>query len=203
MFIKFFEKFGIFFFIISILIISQHRWARMFHYDDIELRITMCFVFSIIIFLGINKIILENNINADNISFALSFSFLGIYLNEKQELTILLILISIIYFIKKYRSKSIFENFWGHEGYKTKLYLDRGVIKITNDSVNDLNIHSVKYLFSELINCIITCKKKNITKILIEINEANIFNELIINLFNSFNIHANIIQEELIPKRKL
>ena len=84
MFIKFFEKFGIFFFIISILIISQLRWARMFHYDDIELRITMCFIFSIIIYLGINKIIIDKNINADNISFALSFSLVGIYLKENN-----------------------------------------------------------------------------------------------------------------------
>ena len=32
---------------------------------------------------------------------------------------------------KKYRSKSIFESFWGHEGYKTKLHLDQGIIKVT------------------------------------------------------------------------
>ena len=203
MFIKFFEKFGIFFFIISILIISQLRWARMFHYDDIELRITMCFIFSIIIYLGINKIIIDNNINADNISFALSFSLVGIYLKENTYFIILLIVISIIYLIKKYRSKSIFESFWGHEGYKTKLHLDQGIIKVTNNSNKDLNIHSTKYLFSDLINCIITCKNNNMTKIFIDINESKIMNDLIINLFSYFGIQAKSIIDTQTTKDKL
>ena len=174
----------------------------MFHYDDIELRISMCFIFSIIIYLGINKIIIENNINADNISFALSFSIIGIYLNENDEFIILLIVISIIYFIKRYRNKSIFESFWGHEGYKTKLYLDQEVIKVINNSNKDLNIYSTKYLFSDLINCIITCKNNNITKIFIDINEPKIMNDLIINLFNYFGIQANIIGDNHTAKEK-
>ena len=193
MLVKFLEKFGIFFFIISILIISQLRWAQNFHFDDINLRVTFCFILSIFVFFGIMKILESKYINSDNVSFALSFSILGIYLNSNQGLLILLIIIVIIYYIKKSKSNSWFEEFWGNEDYKIKFDSGNGNARIVINSKNDLNIFRYKYLFKELINCIISCKENNITKIYLVSEETNKINHIISDLFDNFGIEADIV----------
>ena len=83
MFVKFLENIGLYLFIVSLLIISQLRWAQKFDYDDISLRITMCLILSIVIYYGIMKVLVLKRINTDNVSFALSFSVLGIYLSSE------------------------------------------------------------------------------------------------------------------------
>ena len=43
MLVKFLEKYGLYLFIVSLLINSQLRWAKKFDYDDIDLSIKFDF----------------------------------------------------------------------------------------------------------------------------------------------------------------
>ena len=100
MVVKFLENFGLYLFIVSLLIVSQLRWAEKFDYDDIDLRITICFIFSTIIYFGVMRILVAKRINSDNVSFALSFSILGIYSSSDIGLIITVAIVVIVYFIK-------------------------------------------------------------------------------------------------------
>ena len=101
MIVKFLENFGLYLFIVSLLIVSQLRWAQKFDYDDIDMRITVCFIFSIIIYYALMKFLALRRINTDNVSFALSFSILGIYLSSDIGMIFTLAIIVIVYFINK------------------------------------------------------------------------------------------------------
>ena len=122
MVVKFLENFGLYLFIVSLLIISQLRWAQKFDYDDIDMRITICFIFSIIIFYAVMKVLVLKQVNSNNVSFALSFSILGIYSSSDIGLIITVAIVVIVYFIKKSRNNSLFEDFWGVNNYKIKFY---------------------------------------------------------------------------------
>jgi len=200
MLVKLLEKFGIFLFINSILIISQIRWAKEHHYNDFDLRITFCFVLSIIVYYGIMKALLVKNVNTDNISFALSFFILAITLNSNTEIIILIFAIVSIYFIKKYKANSIFENFWGYEEISVKYKKSEANLKITQNSNNELNIFKFKYLFTELINCIIYCKDNKLTKLTLEGSETKKLNDIIIIIFNYFDINIEVLDDKINSK---
>ena len=193
MFIKFLENIGLYLFILSLLIVSQLRWAQKFDYDDIDLRITICLIFSLIIYCGVMKVLVLKQINTDNVSFALSFSVLGIYLSSDLGMLITLAIVVIVYFIKKTKSNSLFADIWGENNYKIKFDSNLSKLKIINNNINDLNTFRYKYLFGELMNCIIACNKDNIKNIQIESDETNKVNKIINKIFENFGIESEIV----------
>jgi len=201
MLVKLLEKYGIYLFIISLLIISQIRWAQEHNYNDFDIRITFCFVLSIIVYYGIMKTLVVKNINTDNISFALSFFILGITLNSNTEIIILTFAIVFIYYIKKYKANSIFENFWGYNEISVKFKKSEAKLTITNNSENEVNIFKFKYLFTELINCIIYCKDNKLTKLTLEGIETKKLNDIIIIIFNYFDISIEVMDDKKIANK--
>jgi|OM-RGC.v1.015718317 hypothetical protein len=193
MVVKILENFGLYFFIVSLFIVSQLKWAEKFDYDDIDLRITICFIFSIIIYYGVMRILVAKRINTDNVSFALSFSILGIYLNSDIGMIITVAIVVIVYFIKKSKSNSLFADFWGVNNYKIKFNSSMGKLQIINNNINDLNTYRYKYLFDELMNCIIACNEDNIKSIQIESEETNKVNKIINKIFENFGIESEIV----------
>ena len=193
MFIKFLENIGLYLFIVSFLIVSQLRWAQKFDYDDIDLRITICIILSIIVYCGVMKVLVLKRINTDNVSFALSFSVLGIYLSSDIGMLITLSIVVIVYFIKKSKSNSLFADFWGENNYKIKFDSNLSKLKIINNNINDLNTFRYKYLFGELMNCIIACNEDNIKSIQIESEETNKVNQIINKIFENFGIESRIV----------
>jgi len=197
MIVKLLENFGLYLFIVSLLIVSQLRWAQKFDYGDIDLRITICFIFSIIIYYAVMKVLVQKRINTDNVSFALSFSILGIYLSSDIGMIITLAIIVIVYFIKKSKNTtSLFADFWGVSNYKIKFDSKLSKLKIINNNINDLNdlnIYRYKYLFAELMGCIIACNEDNIKKIQIESGETNKIDKIINKIFDNFGIEAEIV----------
>ena len=193
MFIKFLENIGLYLFIVSFLIVSQLRWAQKFDYDDIDLRITICIILSIIVYCGVMKVLVLKRINTDNVSFALSFSVLGIYLSSDIGMLITLSIVVIVYFIKKSKSNSLFADFWGENNYKIKFDSNLSKLKIINNNINDLNTFRYKYLFGELMNCIIACNEDNIKSVQIESEETNKVNQIINKIFENFGIESRIV----------
>ena len=167
MLIKFLENIGLYLFIVSLLIVSQLRWAQKFDYDDIDLRLTMCFILSIIIYYGVMKFLVFKRINSDNVSFALSFSVVGIYLSTDIGVIITLGIVVIVYFIKKSKSNSLFTDLWGESNYKIKFDMKFSKLKIVNNNINEFNLFKFKYLLAELINCIRACNEVNINGIIL------------------------------------
>ena len=145
MLVNILEKFGIFLFIISLTISSQLVWANKYNYNDIELRLTICFIVSVLIFSAVMRIFATKNINTDKISFALAFYIFGIYLNSIHELAILTLLVVIIYFSRKPFSNSCYEAFWGYNAYKVKFDARQRKLQIVNNVKKELNIFNFKY----------------------------------------------------------
>ena len=194
MIVKFLENFGLYLFIVSLLIISQLQWAQKFDYDDIDMRITICFIFSIIIFYAVMKVLVLKQVNSNNVSFALSFSILGIYLSSDIGMIITLAIIIIVYFIKKSKNTtSLFADFWGVSNYKIKFDSKLSKLKIINNNINNSNIFQYKYLFAELINCIIACNGDKIKKIHIESDETNKMNQIINKVLDYCGIESEIV----------
>jgi hypothetical protein len=139
------------------------------------------------------RLLVSKRINTDNVSFALSFSVLGIYLSSYIGMIITLAIVVVVYFIKKSKNNSLFADFWGIDNYK--IQFDSGIskLKIINNNINDLNLFRYKYLFVELINCIIACNEKNIKKIHIESEETNKINQIIKKIFDNFEIESEIV----------
>ena len=139
------------------------------------------------------KVLILKRINTANVSFALSFSVLGIYLSSEIGMAITLAIVVIVYFIKKSKSNSLFAEFWGENNYKIKFDSNLSKLEIINNNINDLNLFRFKYLFVELINCIIACNENNIKKIHIESGETNKINQIINKVFDNFEIESEIV----------
>ena len=193
MVVKFLENFGLYLFIVSLLIISQLRWEQKFDYDDIDIRITICFILSIVIYYGVMRILVAKRINTNNVSFALSFSILGIYLSSEIGMIITVAIVVIVYFIKKSKNNSLFVDFWGVNNYKIKFNSSEGKLQIINNNINDLNLFKYKYLFAELINCVIACNRDNIKKVYIESEETKSINQIINKVFDNFKIESETV----------
>ena len=143
------------------------------------------------------KFLALRRINSDNVSFALSFSILGIYLSSDIGMIFTLAIIVIVYFIKKSKSNtSLFADFWGVSNYKIIFDSKLSKLKIINNNINDLNdlnVFRYKYLFAELMNCIIACNEDNIKKIYIESVETNKINKIINKIFDNFGIESETV----------
>ena len=139
------------------------------------------------------RILVAKRINTNNVSFALSFSILGIYLSSDIGVITTVAIVVIVYFIKKSRNNSLFADFWGVNNYKIKFYSRESKLQIINNNINDLNTFRYKYLFGELMNCIIACNEDNIKSIQIESGETNKVNKIINKIFENFGIETEIV----------
>ena len=192
MLVNILEKFGIFIFILSLVTSSQLVWANKYNYNDIELRITMGFVVSILLFSVLMRIFSARKINTDKISFALAFYIFGIYLNSIQELAILTLLVVIIYYSRNPSSNSWYGAFWGYNSYKVKFDIGQRKLRIVNNVKKDLNIFNFKYLFTELINCILYCKENSISNLIIDSSESEKLDGMIYTMFSNYDIEVTI-----------
>ena len=75
-----------------------------------------------------------------------------------------------------------------------KVYFELGTsnLRITKNNKKEINIFKYKYLFTEIIKCIISCKENNITKIYVDSEESNKINNIINTLFDNFGIEASL-----------
>ena len=103
------ENHGFLIFFISILIVTQLRWAESYYYDDIALRLSAAVLVGAMLNWVLKKWLdslteliktekWQRRIN--DISFSLSFSFLWVAFHENGELGGGIILLFVIYWIK-------------------------------------------------------------------------------------------------------
>ena len=103
------ERHGFLIFFISILMVTQLRWAESNEYNDIAQRLTAAILIGVILNWGLKKLLESNaeQINTEkwqkrinDISFTLSFSFLWVAFHENGQLGGGILILSIIYLIK-------------------------------------------------------------------------------------------------------
>ena len=103
------ERHGFLIFFISIVIVTQLRWAESYDYNDIAQRLAAAILVGVMLNWGLKKWFesIAEQIKTekwqrriDNISFTLSFSFLWVAFHENGELGGGIVLLCIIYLIK-------------------------------------------------------------------------------------------------------
>ena len=103
------ERHGLLIFFISILMVTQLRWAERINYDDIALRLSAAMLVGTLLNWGLGKWLTSFEGQTENekwqrrikdISFTLSFSFLWVGFHEDGQLLGGIILLFVIYLIK-------------------------------------------------------------------------------------------------------
>jgi len=61
-----------------------------------------------------------------------------------------------------------------------------------NNVKKDLNIFNFKYLFTELINCILYCKENSISNLIIDSSESEKLDGMIYTMFSNYDIEVTI-----------
>ena len=75
---------------------------------------------------------------------------------------------------------------------KVNFELGKSNLCIIKNNKKEINLYKYKYLFTEIIKCIISCKENNITKIYVDSEESNNITHLINNIFDNFGIEASL-----------
>ena len=103
------ERHGFLIFFISILMVTQLRWAEKINYDDIAQRLSVVILIGTLLNWGLEKWLnsFEEQTKSEkwqrrikDISFTLSFSFLLVAFHQDAQLGGGIILLFIIYFLK-------------------------------------------------------------------------------------------------------
>ena len=125
------ENHGFLIFFISILIVTQLRWAATYNYNDIALRLSAAVLIGAMLNWGLKKWLdsLTEQINTgkwqrkiNDISFTLSFSFLWVAFHENGQLGGVIVLLFVIYLIKsKDKALTWITNFLNSKNYEVKL----------------------------------------------------------------------------------
>ena len=125
------EHHGFLIFFISILMVTQLRWAETYNYNDIAQRLAAAILVGAMLNWGLKKWLESHagQINTEkrqrrinDISFTLSFSFLWVAFHENGQLGGGIILLFVIYLIKRNdKARTWITNFLNSKNYEVKL----------------------------------------------------------------------------------
>ena len=192
------ENHGFLIFFISILMVTQLRWAETYNYNDIALRLSAAVLVGAMLNWGLKKWLdsLTEQIKTEkwqrrikDISFTLSFSFLWVAFHENGQLGGVIVLLFFIYQIKSndnWRKRlSIFlksKNFEVelHETKKSAVVLIKG--KYDPD-----NLVAFQYLCVDLSEIFFEMKTKKFKEVNLSLKVTDVTNEKIFQLI--FSLH--------------
>ena len=125
------ERHGFLIFFISIVMVTQLRWAESNDYNDIAQRLSAAILVGAMLNWGLKKWLESNaeQINTEkwqrrinDISFTLSFSFLWVAFHENGHLGGGILLLFVIYLIKRNdKARNWIANFLNSKNYEVKL----------------------------------------------------------------------------------
>ena len=125
------EHHGFLIFFISILMVTQLRWAETYNYNDIAQRLAAAILIGAMLNWGLKKWLESHagQINTEkwqrrinDISFTLSFSFLWVAFHENGQLGGGIVLLFVIYLIKRNdKARTWITNFLNSKNYEVKL----------------------------------------------------------------------------------
>ena len=182
------ENHGFLIFFISTMMVTQLRWAESYDYDDIALRLSAAVLVGALLNWGLTKFLdnLTGQLKTDkwqkrinDISFALSFSFLWLAFHENGQLGGVIVLIFVIYNIKSYeKAKNWLSIFLKSKNFEIELdETKENPIVIVKGKHDPDNLVAFQYLCIDLSEILFDMKTKKFKKLQLDLQVTNTTNE--------------------------
>ena len=178
---KYLERHGFLIFFSSLLITTQLRWAEIFNYSDIGLRISgallLAAVLNCSLLIIFKKLLIKKNKEKWNnqikyISFSLSFSFLWPAFHNDSEYVVIALILFIIYFIKSNeKARAWLGRIMNTKTYEVELKeKGTGHMLIILGKHDPDNLLAFQHLCVDLAEVFFQLKKQNVTEVGLEVN---------------------------------
>ena len=190
------ERHGLLIFLISILMITQLRWAERVDYNDINQRLSAAILVGILLNWGLEKWLatLTEKQNPEklirkikDISFTLSFSFLLVGFHMDGQLGGGIVLLFIIYFFKSNDKASTWlSRFLNSKNFEVELDETQKLptIKIKGKHDPD-NLIAFQYLCVDISEIFFEMKDKKTKEVQLDLQASNTTNEQLLPLIRA------------------
>ena len=187
------ERHGFLIFFISIVIVTQLRWAESYDYNDIAQRLAAAILVGVMLNWGLKKWFesIAEQIKTEkwqkrikDISFTLSFSFLWVAFHEDGQLGGGIVMLFIIYLIKSNdKVRNWFSNFLKSKNFEIELDETKELpIVLIKGKHDPDNLVAFQYLCIDLSEIFFEIKTKKFKEVQIDLQVTNITNEKMLQL---------------------
>ena len=190
------ERHGLLIFLISILMVTQLRWAERMDYNDISQRLSAAILVGILLNWGLEKWLatLTEKQNPEklirkikDLSFTLSFSFLWVGFHMDAQLGGGIILLFIIYFFKSNdKALTWLTRFLNSKNFEVELdeTKEHPMVLIKGKHDPD-NLVAFQYLCVDLSEIFFEMKKKKMNEVQLDLQVTNTTNEQLLPLIRA------------------
>ncbi len=187
------ERHGFLIFFISIVMITQLRWAEINDYNDIAQRLSAAILVGAMLNWGLKKWLdgLTEQIKTvkwqkriNDISFTLSFSFLWVAFHNNEQLGGGIVLLFIIYLIKSNdKARSWISSFLKTKNFEVELDETKEFPVVLVKGKHDPdNLVAFQYLCIDLSEIFFEIKAKKFTEVQLDLQVTNAANEKMLQL---------------------
>ena len=190
------ERHGLLIFFISILMVTQLRWAEKINYDDIAQRLSVVILIGTLLNWGLEKWLnsFEEQTKSEkwqrrikDISFTLSFSFLWVGFHEDGQLLGGIILLFVIYLIKiNDKARNWLSSFLKSKNFEVELdeTKEHPMVLIKGKHDPD-NLVAFQYLCVDLSEIFFEMKEKKNEELQLDLQVSNTTNEKLMPLIKA------------------
>ena len=190
------ERHGLLIFSISILMVTQLRWAESNNYDDIAERLSSTILLGALITWGLGKWITSFEGQTENekwrrrikdISLTLSFSFLMVGFHQDGQLVGLIVFLFLIYLVKSNdKARTWLSHFLNSKNFEVELdeTKEHPIVLIKGKHDPD-NLVAFQYLCVDLSEIFFEMKKKKMNEVQLDLQVTNTTNEQLLPLIRA------------------
>ena len=190
------ERHGLLIFFISILMVTQLRWAERINYDDIAQRLSAAMLVGTLLNWGLGKWLTSFEGQTENekwqrrikdISFTLSFSFLWVAFHQDGQLGGGIVFLLLIYLIKSNENtRTWLKRFLNSKNFEVELdeKKEMPVLNIKGKHDPD-NLVSFQYLCVDVSEVFFELKDKKNKEVQLDLQVTNTTNEQLLPLIRA------------------
>ena len=182
------ERHGLLIFFISILMVTQLRWAEIYNYNNIAQRLSAAVLIGALLNWGLGKWLTSFEGQTENekwqrrikdISFTLSFSFLWVAFHQNGQLGGVIVFLFLIYLVKSNdKALTWLTRFLNSKNFEVELdeTKEHPMVLIKGKHDPD-NLVAFQYLCVDLSEIFFEMKKKNMNEVQLDLQITNVSNE--------------------------
>ena len=190
------ERHGLLIFFISILMVTQLRWAERINYDDIALRLSAAMLVGTLLNWGLGKWLTSFEGQTENekwqrrikdISFTLSFSFLLVAFHQNGQLGGVIVFLFLIYLVKSNdKALTRITRFLNSKNFEVELdeTKEHPMVLIKGKHDPD-NLVAFQYLCVDLSEIFFKMKQKKNKEVELNLQVTNTTNEQLLPLIKA------------------
>ena len=190
------ERHGLLIFFISILMVTQLRWAEIYNYNNIAQRLSAAVLIGALLNWGLGNWLTSFEEQTENekwqrrikdISFTLSFSFLLVAFHQNGQLGGVIVFLFLIYLVKS-NDKAItwLTRFLNSKNFEVELdeTKEHPMVLIKGKHDPD-NLVAFQYLCVDLSEIFFEMKKKKMNEVQLDLQVTNTTNEQLLPLIRA------------------